>query len=49
MPIFVSYSVDAQRTEIVATDNFSPDIDDLHRCIELRTEAAKHGKTSYTG
>lgn len=46
--ILVSYSVDAQRTELVATDNISPDIDNLHRCIELGTEAAKHGKTSYT-
>ena len=46
--ILVSYSVDADHTELVAMDNISPDIYNLRRCIELGTEAAKHGKTSYS-
>lgn len=45
--ILVNYSVDVQHTEIISTGNILPDTDNLRRCIELGTEAAKAGKASY--
>lgn len=48
LSILVSYSVDAQHTEIVEPGNILPDTDNLRRCIELGTAAAKAGKYSYT-
>lgn len=46
--ILISYSVDSQHTEIVGTGHILPDTDNLRRCIELGTEAAKAGRTSYS-
>lgn len=45
--ILVSYLVDVQHTETIATGNILPDIDNLRRCIELGTEAAKSGKPTF--
>lgn len=46
--ILINYSVDEQHGEIVATGNIKPDMDNLRRCIELGTEAAKAGETVYS-
>lgn len=46
--ILVSYSVDAQHTEIVEPGNILPDADNLSRCIELGTIAVKSGKNAYS-
>lgn len=45
--ILISYSVDGQHTELVATGNILPDLDNLRKCINLGTEAAKLGRESY--
>lgn len=45
--ILISYSIESQHTEIIATENILPDLENLRRCIELGTEAAKAGKNSY--
>ena len=46
--ILISYSIDAEHTEIVEPGNIMPDTDNIRRCIELGTAAAKAGKHSYT-
>lgn len=46
--ILVSYSADAQHTEIVEPGNILPDTDNLRRCIELGTTAVKSGKNAYS-
>lgn len=46
--VLMGYSIEEQSTEIIRVENILPDIENLRRCIQLGTDAAKNGKPFYT-
>ncbi len=46
--VLMGYCIEEQSTEIIGVDNILPDIENLRRCIQLGTNAAKNGKPFYT-
>ena len=45
--VLIGYQLDQRSQQLLETNHTMPDIDNLNRCIDLGTEAAKKGLPAY--
>lgn len=45
--VLIGYQLDKHNKQLLAEEHIMPDLENLHRCIQLGTEAAKRGAAAY--